>query len=54
MGGKGGMFFTLLGTLIIAYISKILSLNAVPEAPRLVIRGALIIVAVTIQQTRKE
>ncbi len=54
MGGKGGMFFTLLGTLIIAYISKILSLNAVEEAPRLMIRGALIIVAVAVQQSRKE
>lgn len=54
MGGKGSMFFTLLGTLIIAYISKILSLNSVPEAPRLMVRGGLIVIAVMIQQTRKE
>lgn len=54
MGGKGGMFFTFLGTLIIAYISKILSLQGIPEAPRLVIRGALIVIAVLIQQRRKE
>lgn len=54
MGGKGGMFFTFLGTLIIAYISKILSLQGIPEAPRLVIRGALIVIAVLIQQSRKE
>ena len=54
MGGKGGMFFTFLGTLIIAYISKILSLRGVPEANRLVIRGALIIIAVLIQQGRKK
>jgi len=54
MGGKGGMFFTLLGTLIIAYISKILSLKGIEEAPRLMIRGALIVTAVLIQQSRKE
>ena len=53
MGGKGGMFFTFLGTLIIAYISKILSLRGVPEANRLIIRGALIVIAVLIQQSRK-
>jgi len=54
MGGKGGMFFTFLGTLIIAYISKILSLQGIEEAPRLMIRGALIVIAVLIQQSRKE
>lgn len=54
MGGKGGMFFTFLGSLIIAYISKILSLKGIPEAPRLVIRGVLIMIAVLIQQLRKE
>lgn len=53
MGGKGGIFFTFLGTLIIAYISKILSLKGVPEANRLMIRGALIVIAVLIQQSRK-
>lgn len=52
-GGRGGMFFTFLGTLIIAYISKILSLRGVPEATRLMIRGALIVTAVLIQQARK-
>lgn len=54
MGGKGGMFFTFLGTLIIAYISKILSLKGTPEASRLMIRGGLIILAVLIQLKRKE
>jgi ribose/xylose/arabinose/galactoside ABC-type transport system permease subunit len=51
MGGKGGMFFTFLGALIIAYINKILSLNNFEEPQKLMIRGALIIVAVLIQQT---
>ena len=50
-GGKGGMFFTLLGALIIAYINKILSLNNFEEPAKLMIRGSLIIVAVLIQQT---
>lgn len=54
MGGRGGMFFTFLGTLIIAYISKTLSLRGVPEDTRLMIRGALIVAAVLIQQTRKK
>ena len=53
MGGRGGMFFTFLGTLIIAYIIKVLSLNQVPEANRFMIRGALIVIAVLIQQARK-
>jgi len=53
MGGRGGMFFTFLGTLIIAYISKILSLRGIEEAPRLMIRGALIVIAVLIQQSKK-
>ncbi|MFQ3548263.1 MAG: ABC transporter permease [Armatimonadota bacterium] len=53
-GGRGGMFFTFLGTLIIAYISKTLSLRGVDEAPRLMIRGALIIIAVLVQQSRKK
>ena len=51
MGGKGGMFFTFLGALIIAYISKILSLRNFDEPSKLMVRGALIIVAVLIQQT---
>lgn len=51
MGGKGGMFFTFLGALIIAYINKILSLNNFEEPQKLMIRGSLIIVAVLIQQT---
>jgi ribose transport system permease protein len=53
MGGRGGMFFTFLGTLIIAYISKVLSLKGVPEANRFMIRGALIVIAVLIQQAKK-
>ena len=35
MGGRGGIGLTLLGTLTIGYLEKILSINAVPEASRL-------------------
>lgn len=54
MGGRGGMFFTLIGTLIIGYINKILSINGVEEAFRLLAKGAIIVAAVLIQQRRKE
>lgn len=52
MGGRGGMFLTLIGTLIIAYIGKILSINNVEEAYRLLAKGAIIVVAVLIQQRK--
>ena len=32
MGGRGGIGLTLVGTLTIGYLEKILSINAVPEA----------------------
>jgi ribose transport system permease protein len=50
MGGKGGMLFTLIGTLIIAYITKILSFNNVEIAYRLIAKGLIIVAAVLIQQ----
>jgi ribose transport system permease protein len=50
MGGRGSMVFTLVGALIVAYIGKILSLNNVPEAHRLIAKGAIIVIAVLIQQ----
>jgi ribose transport system permease protein len=52
MGGRGGIGLTLLGTLIIGYIDKILSINAVPEASRLMLTGAIIVVAVLLQRRR--
>lgn len=50
MGGRGGIMLTLLGTLIIGYLEKILSINAVPEANRLMLTGAIIIAAVLVQR----
>lgn len=52
-GGRGGVLQTFLGCLIMAYIAKMLSLNAVPEAMRLMLKGAIIIAAVVIQTERR-
>lgn len=51
-GGRGGMGFTLIGVLTVAYINKILSLNAVPIAPRMMIQAAIILAAVLIQKKK--
>lgn len=52
-GGRGGMMATLLGVLIMAYINKILSLNAVAIDRRMMIQAAIIVVAVLIQQRKR-
>jgi ribose transport system permease protein len=52
MGGRGGMGLTLLGVLTIGYLDKILSVNAVPEAGRLVLTGIIIVAAVLTQRRR--
>ncbi|MCP5527422.1 MAG: ABC transporter permease [Verrucomicrobiales bacterium] len=53
MGGRGGMGLTLLGMLTIGYLEKVLSLNAVPEASRLMLTGAIIVLAVLAQRRRR-
>jgi len=52
-GGRGGIWLTLLGVLVIGYLEKILSINAVGEDKRLMLTGAIIIAAVLFQKTRK-
>jgi ribose transport system permease protein len=52
-GGRGGMGLTLLGVLTIGYLDKILSINAVPEAGRLMLTGGIIVAAVLTQRRRK-
>jgi ribose transport system permease protein len=52
-GGQGGLPFTFIGVLIIAYINKILSLNAVPIAPRMIVQAGIIVAAVLIQRQKK-
>lgn len=53
MGGRGSVLLTLLGALTIGYLEKILSLNAVGEASRLMLTGGIIIAAVLMQSRRK-
>ena len=50
-GGRGSMGLTLLGILTIGYLQKILSINAVPEAGRLMITGIIIVLAVLTQKS---
>jgi ribose transport system permease protein len=52
-GGRGGMGLTLLGILTIGYLDKILSINAVPEATRLMLTGVIIVAAVIAQRPRR-
>lgn len=53
MGGRGHMGLTLLGTITIGYLEKILSINAVPEAGRLMLTGAILVAAVLTQRRRR-
>jgi len=51
-GGRGGLGLTLLGVVTIGYLEKILSINAVPEASRLMLTGVIIVAAVLTQRRR--
>jgi len=51
-GGTGSIWLTLLGTLTIGYLEKILSINAVGEESRLMLTGLIIVGAVLLQQGR--
>ena len=53
MGGKGGIGLTFIGAVTIGYLEKILSINAVGEASRLMLTGVIIIGAVLFQRFRK-
>lgn len=53
MGGRGSVLLTLLGTLTIGYLEKILSINAVGEASRLMLTGTIIVAAVLFQSVRR-
>ncbi|HRI65943.1 MAG TPA: ABC transporter permease, partial [Polyangium sp.] len=50
-GGRGGVGLTLLGVLTIGYLDKILSINAVPEASRLMLTGVIVVLAVLAQKS---
>lgn len=49
MGGRGSITLTCIGILTIGYLQKVLSINAIPEAWRLVITGLVLIIAVLTQ-----
>jgi ribose transport system permease protein len=49
-GGRGGIGYTLIGVLTIGYLDKILSINAVPDAARLMLTGLIIVAAVLMQR----
>ncbi len=53
MGGRGNIGFTLIGTLTIGYLDKILSINAVSEASRLILTGIIIVAAVLLQKRNR-
>ncbi|MEK6703067.1 MAG: ABC transporter permease [Planctomycetota bacterium] len=48
-GGKGGIVLTVLGTLTIGYLRKILDINAVETAMQLMVTGGIIVLAVLAQ-----
>lgn len=52
-GGRGAIGLTLIGALTIGYLEKILSINAVGEAARLMLTGLIVVGAVLFQRTRK-
>ena len=52
-GGNGTIGLTVLGILIIGYLEKILSINAVGEEIRLMLTGFIIITAVVLQINKK-
>ena len=53
MGGRGHMGLTLLGTITVGYLEKILSINAVTEAGRLMLTGTILVAAVLTQRRRR-
>lgn len=53
-GGRGAMGLTLIGVLTMGYLSKILSLNAVVEASRLMLTAGIIVFAVLFQSTKRK
>ena len=52
-GGQGSIGLTVIGILIIGYLEKILSINAVGEETRLMLTGLIIVVAVLFQGQKK-
>ncbi len=49
-GGRGGIGLTLIGALTLGYLQKVLSLNAYSSETRLMLTGAILILAVLFQK----
>lgn len=54
MGGRGGIGRTLIGVLTLGYLHKVLSLNAFSTEARLMLTGAIIVMAVIFQQQMRQ
>lgn len=52
-GGRGSIWLTLVGVITIGYLEKILSINNVSEAGRLMLTGVIIVCAVLFQRRRR-
>jgi len=52
-GGRGGILLTVIGTLTIGYLRKVLDINAVSTAHQLMITGGVIVAAVLAQGMRR-
>ena len=50
MGGKGSLGGTLVGVLIFGFLSNILQLNNIDSNTQLVLKGAIILAAVLLQE----
>ncbi|OII56679.1 sugar ABC transporter permease [Pseudomonas putida] len=48
-GGKGSLFYTVVGVLVLGLIGNIMNLLSVPAYPQQIIKGAIIVVAVLLQ-----
>jgi len=48
-GGKGSLFYTVVGVLVLGLIGNIMNLLSVPAYPQQMIKGAIIVVAVLLQ-----
>jgi len=49
-GGRGGVGLTLIGALTLGYLQKVLSLNAYSSEARLMLTGAILVLAVMFQK----
>jgi ribose transport system permease protein len=52
-GGRGSIWLTLIGVVTIGYLEKVLSINAIGEASRLMLTGAVILAAVLFQKGKR-